>query len=165
MHVLIATDGSEQALAAARLVPQWLNPAAISRVTVLAVAAGADPSSLYLGYDLDPMGGYSASALAMTDWEKLAAEVKRAGEAATKRTAAVLEGLAVPVETVVRQGAPANEILQAAEELHADLIVMGSRGWGQLKAMLLGSVSEHVLHHATCPVLIARATADEAQST
>jgi nucleotide-binding universal stress UspA family protein len=65
----------------------------------------------------------------------------------------------------VRQGAPANEILQAAEELHADLIVMGSRGWGQLKAMLLGSVSEHVLHHATCPVLIARATADEAQST
>src|SRR5690349_18562105 len=112
MHVLIATDGSEQALAAARLVPAWLNQAAISRVTVLAVAAAADPSSLYLGYDLDPMGGAGASVLAMTDWEKMAADIKRAGEAAAKRTAAVLEGLSAPVEVAVRQGAPANEILQ-----------------------------------------------------
>ncbi len=165
MHVLIATDGSQQALAAAKLVPQWLNPSAISRVTVLAVAAAADPASLYLGYDLDPMGGAGASALAMADWEKLAADVKRAGEVAARRTTAVLEGLPVPVETVVRQGAPANEILQAAEELRADLIVMGSRGWGQLKAMLLGSVSEHVLHHATCPVLIARATEEQAHAS
>ena len=162
MHVLIATDGSEQALAAAKLVPAWLNLAAIDRVTVLAIAPAADPSSLYLGYDLDPMGGAAgAGALAMTDWEKLAAEVKRAGEVAAKRTAAVLAGLKAPVETVVRQGAPADEILQAAEELHADLIIMGSRGWGQLKAMLLGSISEHVLHHATCPVLIARATEEQ----
>ena len=165
MHVLIATDGSEQALAAARLVPAWLNPAAISRVTVLAIAAAADPSSLYLGYDLDPMGGAGASVLATTDWERLAADVKRAGEVTAKRTAAALEGLKVPVETVVRQGVPANEILQAAEELHADLIVMGSRGWGQLKAMLLGSVSEHVLHHATCPVLIARATEEQSDAS
>ena len=58
----------------------------------------------------------------------------------------------------VRQetGHPVESILRVAEAEKADLIVMGSRGLGSVTELLLGSVSSGVLHHAACPVLIAR---------
>jgi nucleotide-binding universal stress UspA family protein len=51
-------------------------------------------------------------------------------------------------------GDPAVEICRLAEERHADLIVMGSRGHGPLAAALLGSVAAHVVQHARCPVMV-----------
>lgn len=51
---------------------------------------------------------------------------------------------------------PAQGILDAADEHHADLIVMGSRGRGTFANLLLGSTSERVLRYAKVPVLIAR---------
>jgi nucleotide-binding universal stress UspA family protein len=54
-------------------------------------------------------------------------------------------------------GDPAEEILVTAKDLDSDLIVMGARGLGGVERVLLGSVSEKVLHHARCPVLIVKA--------
>lgn len=51
---------------------------------------------------------------------------------------------------------PAQGILDAADEHHADLIIMGSRGRGTFANLLLGSTSERVLRYAKVPVLIAR---------
>jgi len=62
------------------------------------------------------------------------------------------------IETLIRPGSPADEIVDAAKELGADMIVIGSRGWGEIRSVLLGSVSERVLHLARCPVLIVRPT-------
>jgi nucleotide-binding universal stress UspA family protein len=62
----------------------------------------------------------------------------------------------VPVEARLRQGVPAEELLRAAADEKADLIVLGSRGLSQVKAFLLGSVSDKVSHHAKCPTLIVR---------
>jgi nucleotide-binding universal stress UspA family protein len=56
----------------------------------------------------------------------------------------------------VLEGPPAEAILRVAETRACDLIVVGSRGLGELKAVLLGSVSERVLHHSTVPVLIVK---------
>ena len=53
-------------------------------------------------------------------------------------------------------GHAAEQIVRVAEEEDVDLIVMGSRGLSEWKALLLGSVSSHVLHHAPCSVLIVR---------
>ena len=53
-------------------------------------------------------------------------------------------------------GHPAEQILRVACEEDVDLIVMGSRGLSEWKALLLGSVSDHVIHHAHCSVLIVR---------
>jgi nucleotide-binding universal stress UspA family protein len=53
-------------------------------------------------------------------------------------------------------GHPVDTIVNAAETIHADLIVLGSRGMNGFKALLLGSISDGVLHHAHCPTLVIR---------
>lgn len=58
----------------------------------------------------------------------------------------------VPVTQVVTQGHPAPVLIGEAN--HADLLVLGSRGHGEFTGMLLGSVSEHCVTHAHCPVVV-----------
>jgi nucleotide-binding universal stress UspA family protein len=64
-------------------------------------------------------------------------------------------GLPAPVTRTLTLGSAAASILQAAES--ADLVVVGSRGLGGFKGLMLGSVSYHVVHHATCPVVVLNA--------
>lgn len=61
----------------------------------------------------------------------------------------------VKVSGIVREGNPAQVLLAAAQG--ADLLVVGSRGHGGFTEALLGSVSQHCVHHAQCPVVIVRA--------
>lgn len=57
---------------------------------------------------------------------------------------------------VIREGDPAEEILAYAEEMKIDLIVMGNRGLGTFKKILLGSVSSKVVSNSSCSVLIVK---------
>ena len=59
-------------------------------------------------------------------------------------------------DTHLRSGDPDKEILRAADALGAGLIVIGSRGLGAIPRMLIGSVSDSVVRHAHCPVLVIR---------
>ncbi|MEV0703212.1 universal stress protein [Saccharopolyspora sp. NPDC050389] len=63
---------------------------------------------------------------------------------------------AVEVHKEVAQGHPARALLAAAEETSADAIVVGNRGHGGFTEALLGSVSQHIVHHARCPVVVVR---------
>jgi nucleotide-binding universal stress UspA family protein len=58
----------------------------------------------------------------------------------------------VEVESVVVEGRPATELLEMAKG--ADLLVVGCRGHGAFTGMLLGSVSQHCMTHASCPVMV-----------
>jgi nucleotide-binding universal stress UspA family protein len=60
--------------------------------------------------------------------------------------------------TYAREGDPADAILDVAEELGSDLIVVGNKGMTGAKRFLLGSVPNRVSHHAPCSVLIIRTT-------
>jgi nucleotide-binding universal stress UspA family protein len=62
-------------------------------------------------------------------------------------------------ETVVARGRPADVLLNEADDLQADLVVVGSRGLGVAASALLGSVSAALVDHASCPVLVARTPA------
>ncbi len=153
-QLLLATDGSESSLEAARLVRDLLNPAALARVTILAVAPPLELTPFYgasVGYGMYGSGG----GLSQETWDALSVAAERTAQDALQRTVTELNSTA-PVETTVRRGSPADEIVRCATERGAGLIVMGSRGWGEMHAVLLGSVSERVLHTAPCPVLIVR---------
>ncbi len=77
-------------------------------------------------------------------------------EATLAEAAALLRPRVGTLRTVTPRGAPAATILKEAEAHDSDLIVVGARGLGALKRITLGSVSETVLRHATCPVLVVR---------
>lgn len=62
----------------------------------------------------------------------------------------------VVTDTVVRTGQPWFEIADAARQMRADLIVVGTHGYTGLKHVLLGSTAERVVRHASCPVLVVR---------
>lgn len=67
----------------------------------------------------------------------------------------------VPAEQLVRTGAAADEIVAAARDLPANLIVISTHGHTGLRHMLLGSVAEHVVRRAPCPVLVIREQENE----
>lgn len=60
------------------------------------------------------------------------------------------------VRTILAHGDPAKAILSAAEENRIDTIVIASRGMGEMRALLLGSVSNKIAHMAPCPVVLVR---------
>jgi len=73
-----------------------------------------------------------------------------------KNTIAVFEQEHLPYTLKVAIGDPATEIIEIAAKEQADLIVIGSRGLGTIKGVFLGSVSQKVISHATCPVMIVK---------
>jgi nucleotide-binding universal stress UspA family protein len=96
----------------------------------------------------------SAGALVQAAIAARQAERRAELERALATIAPEFESVADTIERVIATGLPADEILAAAEG--ADLITIGARGHGALERLLLGSVSERVLHHAPCSVLISR---------
>ncbi|MEV4643313.1 universal stress protein [Saccharopolyspora sp. NPDC049357] len=83
----------------------------------------------------------------------------------SRRTAAALDQIItdvldpdsdLAVSKNVANGHPASALLDLAEEVGADLIAVGHRGHGGFTEALLGSVSQHVVHHARCPVVVVR---------
>jgi nucleotide-binding universal stress UspA family protein len=143
MKLLIAIDWSEfsQTALSSVIARPWN---AGTEVKVLHVV---EPPSLLIGRE---MGAYDPEFEMV--WKALREQAKDLVEkAATKLTAA---GFQVATELV--EGDPKSQILDAAKEWHADMIVLGSHGWSGLNRFLMGSVSEGVVRHAHCSVEIIR---------
>jgi len=146
MKVIMATDGSEAALDAARRSMNLLR--AKAEVTlVMVIPPYEDP--------MEDAGGFEGPTItykqADRDWRKSSAE----GQAALDRTAATL-GQDVDARLIPDDESTGAAIVRAALEMNADVLVIGSSGKSWLSRLLSGSVSDHVIHHAPCPVMLVR---------
>jgi nucleotide-binding universal stress UspA family protein len=147
-RLLVATDGSSSA----GLIPQRLGEWGISRgvpADVVAVAVQDGPA-FELMVSLYTLGDERLTNLR----REIQLHADRDADAMTKQLADV----GIPATPHVRSGDPAAEILAAAQDLGADLIVTATRGLGTLDRLLLGSVARNVLVHAHCSVLVVRST-------
>ena len=92
--------------------------------------------------------------LGYQDFQKLYARRKSAGQAVLDDAKSLLGKTTFKVHEELLEGSEAEAILKVAEKNRADLIVMGTRGFGAVKGLLIGSVSRKVIHLSTCPVLV-----------
>ncbi len=77
------------------------------------------------------------------------------------RIGPILDGATTEVRRVDLDGYPPDTLVEYTDRVGADLLVVGSRGRGELAALLLGSTSHRVLHLARCDVLVARTEEDQ----
>jgi nucleotide-binding universal stress UspA family protein len=136
--IVVATDGSPAALAA---VEHALQEARRRNAAIELVGAWSTPVNGALGAPT-----YMSEDVFYATRDAMGEVLAQA------KAGAAEQGL--QAETHLVAGDPAVEICRLAEDRHADLIIMGSRGHGPLAAALLGSVVAHVLQHARCPVMV-----------
>jgi nucleotide-binding universal stress UspA family protein len=144
--ILLATDGSEEAALA------------VQTATDLAKSTGSELHLVYVEA--------ASYVFPTTDWESLGGEdlPTRLDEVAKEAAKTKVDEQAQRVSEAdgevagahARVGYPEAEIVDFAEELGVGLIVMGSRGLGGVRRTLMGSVSNSVVRHAHCPVLVTR---------
>jgi len=137
--LLVPIDGSAHAAAA------------LERAIAIAKDSGARLTVLHViePPHLPPVGASSVVGLVMSEPDDEA-------EALLDRAAAgVPDG--IPVVTIVRHGRAADEILRRVDAAGHDLVVIGSRGRGPFRSMLLGSVSRAVHRHSSVPVIVVHA--------
>jgi len=139
-NILLASDGSECALKAAAVAATLANKFA-ARLTIINI------------YEPIPtVGPYGE----IVNTELNERYVRELQEHAISPVGRIMEGMGVPYQSRQEVGQPAAEIIRVAEEEGCDLVVLGSRGLSGFQEFLLGSVSDRVVHHAHCPVLIVK---------
>jgi nucleotide-binding universal stress UspA family protein len=156
--ILVPLDGSEHSLKALTIAIEIATKfgGKISLIHIYSVAASPmivpEPSTL-----TPPMIPVMTSE-----------EISKAVEATRKASASILsdgeqkvKAEGVEVDTILREGHIVQEIIKAAKEGKFDLIVIGARGISKIRELLLGSVTDGVIHHASCPVLVIKLSPKE----
>lgn len=133
--IVVGVDGSAGSVDALRFAIDW---ARLSNASVKAVAA----------WNVHPIAGWDESVPDDVESDRVSTEARLAK--ALEEAQASHSGVLVSSDVV--RGQPAEVLCEAAEG--ADLLVVGSRGLGGFRGLLLGSVSQQCTNHASCPVVI-----------
>ena len=135
--IVVGVDGSEGSIRALRFA---LEEARVRDVELRVVHAWHIPPAIY-------GSGWVPTGVDLDEYRKLA-------EASLARSLADAgaDDAGLAVTPVLREGEPVDVL--CAEAAHADLLVVGSRGLGGFRGLLLGSVSQQVVHHSPCPVVV-----------
>lgn len=150
MKILLATDGSKQSDAAIDALRNFsFKPG--DEIRLVSVVDMAVPLAI------DIYGGY------LPDTGELEKTAREHAEKILAETCEKLDGICknVTVTSDVLFGSPESRIVETAEDIGADLIVVGSHGYSRWERLLLGSVSQSVVHHAPCSVMVVRAPFEE----
>ena len=152
MKIIVATDGSQFGRHAARKFLDIVQPGEDAEISVISVVepfVSTSVDSLGLGLE-----AYHEAREAVIEYTN--GLVTETAESIRDRAAKL--GLAkIEVSSkVITDKSPKVAIIEEAEAEVADLIVVGSHGYGFINRMLLGSVSNYVIHHASCSVLVVK---------
>jgi nucleotide-binding universal stress UspA family protein len=136
-RIVVGVDGSSSSIPALG----WaIHQAELTHASVLVVMAWHVPVAV--GWNAPPMPPpYSPNADAESTMESVLEPIRK-------------EHRDVIIESRIVEGHPSPVLIEASRG--ADLLVVGSRGHGEFVGMLLGSVSDHCVSNATCPVLVVR---------
>lgn len=137
-HIVVGVDGSEHALRAL----EWAQE----------LARGASAPVIHVVHAFRPP--YPASQAEAVLYAERWQQVKHEATVLLERMAALVAE--TPVETHLSQEAPALAILAVADQVGAQLIVIGTRGLGRAASLVLGSVSKEVVHKSNLPVLVVK---------
>ena len=99
---------------------------------------------------------HTSDLLGYDNYEQLVARRENVGQTILDQAREKLGEASFPIKEELLEEPAAEAILAVAKTRHADLIVMGTRGRSSLEGLLLGSVSQKVIHHAACPVMVVR---------
>jgi nucleotide-binding universal stress UspA family protein len=150
-QIVVGVDGSD----GSRLALRWAAEEARLRSAKLIAVIAWHVSSFWLGL--------AESGMAPSPADVALDEQAAEREASSRLQRIVAEVLGddpdIPIETKVLEGAAAPVLISQARE--ADLLVVGTRGLGGFRGLLLGSVSQHLSHHAPCPLVIVPAQKSE----
>ncbi|HEY9501573.1 MAG TPA: universal stress protein [Pyrinomonadaceae bacterium] len=146
MKILLAVDGSVHSAAAAEELAErpWPPQSEVKVITAVEIPApvGMEPWAMSPDY-----------------FEVLETSVRQTAQASVDNALLKLNSTTdktLRISSEIIQGSPAQVIVDEAESWGADLIVMGSRGLGIWNRLMLGSVSNAVVHHAKCSVEVIR---------
>ena len=147
MKILLATDGTKQSESAIEMLKK-LALGDGDEIKIVSVIDMAVPMAI------DIYGGYLPD---KTELEKSAREnATKILEQTSATVRSFFDGKDITISSEVLFGSPDSRIVETAEVMQPDLIVVGSHGYSRWERLLLGSVSDSVIHHAPCSVLVVR---------
>ena len=138
--ILVPVDGSENSFRALEQAIFLATKIQEAKITVLYIIE--HPPTVYI---------YSPKIM-----EKLRADYERESAKILERCKEMANRSGINIHTVLSEGDPASKIIGYSEREKFDIIIIGSRGMGRFKEVVLGSVSNKVLHHAKCSVMLVR---------
>ena len=148
-HILVPTDFSESAAAALAQAAEMARTCS-GRITLL--------HAIFIEKLKDDLLGLDAlenlTRVLNTPTDEAAQAITEAAKERLRKEAGTAAG--VTIDTVVVDGRPSSEIVQFAKDNDVDLIVMGTHGRSPLGRAFLGSVADHVIRQADCPVMVVR---------
>ncbi|KAK0576889.1 hypothetical protein LWI29_024900 [Acer saccharum] len=155
--VIVAVDGSQQSMDALTWALQNLKLRSTEPPGFFIILHVQSPPTIAVGLNPGaiPFGGPSDLEVpAFT--AAIEAHQKRITDAVIKHALEICSQLKANVKTQVVIGDPKEKICEVADNLPADLLVMGSHAFGPIKRMFLGSVSNYCTNHAQCPVIVVK---------
>jgi nucleotide-binding universal stress UspA family protein len=140
-HILVPTDGSQPSITAGRLAVQ------------LAALHGARITFVYVVDDAVAEGLAGTSGRVTT---QVRSELELSGRRYLDYLSRLASDAGLTPDQAIRYGVPYREIAELAREQGADLIVIAQVGSRGLRRVVIGSVTERVIEHASCPVLVVK---------
>jgi nucleotide-binding universal stress UspA family protein len=151
--ILVPLDGSEHSQRALKTATQIAKKFKARMTLIHVYSVTVPPVIMPEPTTLTPSG---VPVVTPAELSKMVEAAQEVGERILAEAEERLKSEGVKVDTSLSEGNTVQEITRVAEEGDFDLIVMGVRGIGRLRELLVGSVSEGVIKHASCPVLVVK---------